>query len=450
MKVLFKNANVVSSEGVTKKDVLINGHLIEKIDDVINEADISSRDDNFSDSDVKIYDLDGKYLMPGVIDAHVHFRTPGYERKEDFRTGSMAALAGGVTTVFDMPNTKPRTNTVKAFEEKREIIKHDALVNYGLFFEATPDNLDEVKKVKGAIGLKVYMAETTGQEGEKVVDDDVTSKMFKELFSWNKYVVAIHAEDQAMIDKHEEMYKNDNDPKVHSLIRNEDVSLNAMKQAINSAKKYDGRVHICHMSTKGEVQTMTQFHNSHTTCEVTPHHLFLHTDDYAKLGNFAKVNPPIRSDVHVKALWEALKNGVVDMIVTDHAPHMMFEKTAEYWEAPAGMPGVETSLPLMLDAVNHGKLHITDIARLMCENPTRVYGVKGKGFVREGYDADLVVVDMELERKVCNEDLYTKCRWSPYAGSVLKGWPVMTFVRGKLGMEDGKVFDDVRGEIVVG
>lgn len=439
MKILFKNAHVVSGEGTAEKDVFINGNLIEKIDDSIDEGAVNAD---------KIYDLEGKYLMPGVIDAHVHFRTPGYEQKEDFRTGSMSALAGGVTTVFDMPNTKPRTNTLEAFKEKRALIRDMAMVNYGLFFEATPDNFDEVQKVNGAVGLKVYMAETTGQEGE-VADDDATSKMFEKLFDLDKYVVAVHAEDQVMIDKHEEMYKDNNDPHVHSLIRNEDVSLNAVRHVINLAKKHDGRVHICHMSTKGEAHTMEKHHSLHTTCEVTPHHLFLHTDDYAKLENFAKVNPPIRSEAHVKALWEAVGNGIVDMIATDHAPHLVAEKAASYTEAPAGMPGVETSLPLMLDAVNHGKLHITDVVRLMCENPAHVYKVKGKGLVQEGYDADLVVVDMDLEREVRNEDLHTKCGWSPYAGRVLKGWPVMTFVRGQLGMENGKVMEDVKGEEIV-
>ncbi|MBU1445896.1 dihydroorotase [Patescibacteria group bacterium] len=442
MKILFKNAHVVSGEGVMKKDVLVSGNVISKMSDSIDE--VSSGAD-------KIYDLDGKYLMPGVIDAHVHFRTPGYEEKEDFRTGSMSALAGGVTTVFDMPNTKPRTNTVEAFEAKRALVKDMAMVNYGLFFEATPDNLEEVKKVDGAVGLKVYMASTTGQEGDLDMGSDKVSRMFEELFKLNKYVVAVHAEDEEMIKKHEEMYHDDNDPAVHSLIRNEDVSLHAVKQAVHLAKKYDGRVHICHMSTKGEAQTLAKYHNAHTTCEVTPHHLFLHTDDYSRLENFAKVNPPIRSEVHVKALWEAVSNGVVDMIVTDHAPHLKSEKELGYWEAPSGMPGVETSLPLMLDAVNHGRLHITDVVRLMCENPARVYEVKGKGFVREGYDADLVVVDMELEREVRNEDMHTKCGWTPYVGRVLRGWPVMTFVRGQLGMENWKVMEGVRGaEVVVG
>ena len=435
MKILFKNAKVVSSKKIEIKDVLVKNGVIEKIADSIDvKCD-------------KEYDLTDKYLMPGVIDAHVHFRSPGYEKKEDWKTGSMAALAGGVTTVFDMPNTKPHTTTIEALEEKRDLARKKSYVNFGLFFGANLQNLSQVKRARGIVGVKVFMAETTGH---MIMEKDLRiDHVLEKLFSENKFIVAVHAEDEEMIQRHSEVYKDEHKPEIHSLIRSDAIAIEAAKTAVHLAKKYNGRLHLCHASTKKEMELMIKFHSKNITCEVTPHHLFLSVKDYLKFGNFVKVNPPLRSIKDQDALWDGIKLGKVDIIATDHAPHLKAEKELDYWKAPAGVPGVETSLPLMLNAVNEEKLSLKDVCALMCENPAEIFAIAGKGFVCEGYDADLVVVDMKKSRRVENKNLYTKCGWSPYAGRTLVGWPVMTFVSGKLGMKDGKVLtDEVHGKEV--
>lgn len=434
MKILLKNANLVSPEGIEVKDVLIHERTIEKIADSI---------DGHCD---KEYDLTGKYLMPGVIDAHVHFRSPGYEQKEDWRTGSMAALAGGVTTVFDMPNTKPHTTTLEALEQKRDIARKDSLVNFGLFFGAKLDNLEELKKINGVVGLKVYMGATTGhmiQEKEARME-----KLLQTLFKDYKYVVAVHAEDEELMKQHAETYRDEHDPQVHSLIRNDSVAFAAARRAVHLAKKCNGRLHICHISTKKEIELKIKYPEEKITCEVTPHHLFLTVKDYADKGNFVKVNPPLRPHHDQEYLWDALKRKSIEIIASDHAPHLREEKERDYWEAPSGVPGIETMLPLMLNAVNEDMLELVDVVDLLCHGPARVFGIQNKGAIKEGFDADLTVVDMDLEKRVSNDDLYTKCGWSPFAGRVLKGWPVMTFIRGRLGMENGKVFEDVHGKEV--
>jgi dihydroorotase len=433
MKILFKNAQVVSASETSIKDVLVEDESIEKIADSIDvKAD-------------KEYDLTGKYLIPGVIDAHVHFRTPGYEAKEDWKTGSMAALAGGVTTVFDMPNTKPHTTTLKALEAKRALVAKNAMINYGFFFGGEADNLEDCKEAEGIVGFKVYMGATTGQKA--VGKKDNIEDLLENLFENTDRVVAVHAEDEEIMRKHAEIYQGDHTPEVHSLIRNDEVAFTAAKKAIHLAKKYEGRMHICHMSTKKEVELMRKFGSDLITCEVTPHHLFLSIKDYSTHGNFVKVNPPIRGQHDQDVLWKAVQDGVINIVASDHAPHLREEKDVDYWKAPAGIPGVQTMLPLMLNAVNDEKLEIHDVVRLLSYGPSKLYGIQHKGAIREGYDADLVVVDMNFMHKVEDEDMKSKCGWSPFSDMYLKGWPEMTFVRGILGMENGRI---IRSKELVG
>ncbi|MBN1494377.1 dihydroorotase [Candidatus Peregrinibacteria bacterium] len=436
MKILFKNAKIVSSKKIETKDVFVKNGVIEKIASSLNvKAD-------------KEYDLTGKYLMPGVIDAHVHFRCPGYEKKEDWESGSSAALSGGVTTVFDMPNTKPHTTTVEALEQKRDIARAHSKVNFGFFFGAEPANLEQVKKARGIVGVKVFMAETTGH---MIMEKEVRlEKLLEALFTDNQYIIAVHAENEDMFKRRVEVYKDEHKPEIHSLIRSDAIALEAAKTAVHLAKKFNGRLHLCHVSTKKEMELLVKFHGKNVTCEAAPHHLFLSVSDYMKQENFVKINPPLRSIKDQKALWGGIKLEIVDMIASDHAPHLKAEKRKDYWEAPAGVPGVETSLPLMLNAVNDDMLELKDVCALMCENPADIFGLAGKGYIREGFDADLVVVDMNMEKPVENRKLYTKCGWSPYAGRVLKGWPVMTFVNGIVGMVNGRVvIEKVIGREVV-
>ncbi len=430
MKTLFKNAKLADG---TTKDVLVNGAVIEKVAETINvKAD-------------KEYNLTGKYLIPGCIDAHVHFRTPGNEEKEDWTTGSKAALAGGFTTVFDMPNTKPPTTTVKALEAKRAIISKKALVNYGLFFGAGPDNFDECMKAEGIVGYKVYMGATTGIQIKDGIEK--SSEVLEKMLNSTERIVAIHAEDESLMKKHADTYKGDNTPEVHSLIRSDEIAFEAAKKAIHIAKKTEGRLHLCHMSTKKEVGLMRKFGSKKITCEVAPHHLFLAIRDYVRLGNFIKVNPPVRGQHDQDVLWKALNDGIITIIASDHAPHLKKEKEKPYIEAPSGIPELDTTLALMLNAVNDEKIELKHVVELLSRKPAELFGLKKKGQIKAGYDADLTVVDMNLMREVKNSELYTKCGWSPYNGRKLKGWPVMTFVNGILGMKDGKIVNsgDLKG-----
>lgn len=431
MKTLFKNAKLADG---TTKDVLVNGALIEKVAGTINVK---------ADNE---YDLTGKYLIPGCIDVHVHFRTPGNEEKEDWTTGSKAALAGGFTTVFDMPNTNPPTTTLKALEEKRAIIKDKALVNYGLFFGAGPDNFEQCMKAEGIVGYKVYMGATTAvSEGlEK------SSEVLEKILGATDRIVAIHAEDESLMKKHADTYRGDNTPEVHSLIRSDEIAFEAARKALHIAKKTEGRLHLCHMSTKKEVELMRKFGSKNITCEVAPHHLFLAIRDYVRLGNFIKVNPPVRGQHDQDILWQALNDGTITIIASDHAPHLKKEKEKPYIEAPSGIPELETTLALMLNAVNDEKIELKHVVELLCRKPAELFGLKKKGQIKAGYDADLTVIDMNLMREVKNSKLYTKCKWSPYNGRKLKGWPIMTFVNGVLGMENGKVLksSELKGEEV--
>lgn len=424
MKILFKNANVVSSEKIETRDVLVHDREISKIADNIDEGGLDAE-----------YDLTGKYLMPGVIDAHVHFRSPGYEKKEDWESGSKAALAGGVTTVFDMPNTKPKTVTKEALMQKRDLARKNSLVNYGLFFGAMLDNIEEIKHVSGVVGLKVYMAETTGH---MIMEKDARiDELLEELFTNHDFTVAVHAEDEEMLQRHASNYADEHKPEVHSLIRNDAIAFSAARRAVHLAKKHGGRLHLCHVSTKKEMELLSKYPD--VTCEATPHHLFLTVKEYINQENFVKVNPPVRPERDREYLWDGMQRNLIDIIASDHAPHLPEEKKRDYWDAPSGVPGVETMLPLMLNAVNEGMLSLKDLVAMMCENITKIYPVQNKGYIREGYDADLTVVDLDIEKTVKNENLYTKCGWSPFEGRKLKGWPVMTFVRGRLGMKDGEI-----------
>ena len=356
----------------------------------------------------EVIDAKGKIVIPGIIDPHVHIREPGLTHKEDFQSGSRAAAKGGITTFLDMPNTMPPTTNAERLEEKRRLARK-SVVNYGFHFGSTLDNLDEIKNAKNIASVKIYMDPTTGDL--KIEDLGVIEDIFK-----TGRMIALHAE-------------GDN-----------------IKKIIEIIKKTGKKAYFCHVSSEKELQ-FTQDHETknNVLVEVTPQHLFLTSEDAEKLGSLAEMKPRLKARRDQEALWKGIREGTVDTIGTDHAPHLLEEKRKVSF--PYGIPGLETMLPLMLNAVNEGRLELKTLVKLCCENPAKIFKIKSKGFIKEGYDADLTIVDMPLVKEVKNEELETKCKWSPFNGWKLKGWPVMTIVNGNI-VFDGKEIKNIRAKEV--
>ena len=394
MFTLIKNCRILVKEKVYSKNILIKNGKISKITNKEPKAD-------------KIIDAKSNFVLPGLIDCHVHFREPGLTHKEDFLTGSMAAAKGGVTTILDMPNTIPPTTTIDALEQKRRLAAK-SIVNYGLIFGATLDNISDIKKAKNIAAVKLYMDYTTG---DLKVDD---SEAISDIFKASKLTI-IHAEDENIKNAADIFIKN----------------------------KTKNRIHFAHVSSQKGLTYAKSKAQKQVTVEVSPHHLFMNENDLQSLGAFAEMKPRLKTEQDQKALWLGIKNGTVDIIASDHAPHLKEEK--EQANYPFGVPGVETTLPLLLDAFNNNKITLHEIIKLCCENPAKIFGIKNKGFLKEGYDADLVIVDLEKRQAVRNEDLLTKCKWSPYEGKILKGWAVTTIVNGNVVYDDGEIFD-VKGK----
>lgn len=393
---------------------------------------------------MKVLDVQGNFLLPGAIDVHVHFRTPGMTQKEDWTTGSKAALAGGVTTVLDMPNNQPPIVDAKSLAQKRKLVAAKSLVNFGLYAGATPDNILTITKLKGTVGVKVFMGSSTGS---LLLDSREKLEKLFERAAKDKKLLAIHAESEQCILENSALNSGD-DPAIHSKSRPPECAYEAVKEVLHLAKKYGTRVHLCHVSTEKELEVISKFKNPNVSAEVTPHHLFLTDQDYEQYGNLVKVNPPLRAPADQVAMWSALKSGLIDMVATDHAPHLLSEKKLPYEKAPSGVPGVQTMLPLLLNAVSEGKLTLPQVVTLTSYHPARMFGMLKKGFIRAGFDADFTLVDMGLCEKVCHDYLWSKCGWSPFHGWILQGWPVMTFVAGELMYEWRESFGKKKGREV--
>ena len=383
----------------------------------------------------EVIDCTGKFILPGVIDVHVHLREPGGEHKEDFESGTKAASAGGVTMVLDMPNNSPAVISQKALEEKRALVNDKAQVDYDLYMGATFDpktgktNVGEFLK-SDAVALKIYVGSSTGNL--LVHQKEALEEIFEKVAEADR-LICVHAEDEALIKEHMAQFEGEDDPIIHAQIRDDEVAYRAVKLVLHLAKKHGTRLHIAHLSTTKELREFEEFKSDRISCEVTPHHLFLNQLELREQGNFAKMNPPLRTEEDQAALMEGLRSGLVNMVATDHAPHTKEEKEKGYWEAPAGVPGLETMLPLLLDAVNHGELELEDVVRVTSEEPARVFELEIG--LEKGKAANFTVVDMDLVQTVENGGSgarYTKCGWSPFAGHKLKGWPVMTVVKGEI------------------
>ena len=385
-------------------------------------------------------DANGLTLLPGVIDPQVHFREPGLEHKEDLFTASCACAKGGVTSFLEMPNTRPLTTTQAALDDKLRRAAEKCLVNYGFFIGATAENFPDLLEAHPTPGIKIFMG---SMHGPLLVGGE---EKLEEIFSKGKRLIAVHAEDQARIEQRRQEFAGSIDPAIHSQIQDNEAALLATKLALKLSHKYQRRLHILHLSTGEEAELLRQDKPSWVTAEVTPQHLLLNTSAYQQIGTLAQMNPPLRSPQDNQILWQALLDGVIDFIATDHAPHTLEEKAKGYPNTPSGMPGVETSLPLMLTQAVEGKCTVTQVANWMSAAVAKAYKIPNKGAIAAGYDADLVLVDLENYRPVLREELLTKCGWSPFEGWNLTGWPIVTIVGGQVVYEQGKLNTNVRGK----
>ncbi|MFK7821864.1 MAG: dihydroorotase [Planctomycetaceae bacterium] len=429
MRTLIKNATCVFPENTTTSNVLIEDAVI--LD--VAAADTASADE--------VVDGTGRYLIPGVIDDQVHFREPGLTHKEDLRTASHACAKGGVTSFFEMPNTTPATITVDRLHEKLAIAAEKSVVNYGFYMGATPDNVEELKQAKRTPGIKIFIGSSTGN---LLVDQQ---SALETIFAETTLTICAHCEDEATVRANAEKLNGGSAYTDHSKIRDHAAALIATKRAIDLAVRHNHRFHVLHVSTADEIPVIAE-HPELITAECCPHHLLFNIEDYERLGSLVQMNPSIKTREDCEALWQAMLDGIIAVVATDHAPHTLEEKDQPYPASPSGLPAVENSLSLMLDRVNQGLCSIEQVVSWMCTAPARVWDVVNKGAIIEGYDADLVLVDMDQERLIRNEDQLTKCGWSPWHGTTVRGIPVRTWVMGQTVFADDEVRADVRGHEV--
>ncbi|XQQ07064.1 MAG: dihydroorotase [Leptolyngbya sp. IPPAS B-1204] len=393
--------------------------------------------------DVREIDATGLTLLPGMIDPQVHFREPGLEHKEDLFTASCACARGGITSFLEMPNTRPLTTNQAALDDKLRRAAAKSLVNYGFFIGATGDNLTELLQARPVCGIKIFMG---SMHGPLLIDRE---PVLEEIFAHGNRLIAVHAEDQDRILQRRQQFAGITDPAIHSQIQDNQAALQATQLALKLSKKYQRRLHILHMSTAEEADLLRQDKPAWVTAEVTPQHLLLNTSAYETIGTLAQMNPPLRSPHDNEVLWQALLDGVIDFIATDHAPHTLEEKAQGYPNTPSGMPGVETSMALMLTQAMQGRCTVPQVAHWMSTAVAEAYGIPNKGRIAPGYDADLVLVDLNTYRPVRREELQTKCGWSPFEGWDLTGWAVVTIVGGQVVYEYGKLHTDVRGRALM-
>lgn len=389
-------------------------------------------------------DCTGLTVMPGVIDSQVHFREPGLEMKEDLESGSRAAVLGGVTAVFEMPNTKPNTDSVDALNEKLKRAKDRMWCDHAFYVGATAANateLGELEMLPGAAGIKVFMGASTG---DLLVSDD---KELARVLAHGRRRVAIHAEDEMRMQERAHL-RVAGDPSSHPVWRDDESAMLATRRIVKLARDAGRRIHVLHVTTPAELEFLGQ-NKDIATCEVTPQHLTLAGEEaYPRLGSYAQMNPPIRSGAHRDGLWYWVNQGVADVLGSDHAPHTKEEKAQEYPASPSGMPGVQTLLPLMLDHVAKGRLTMQRLIDLTASGPQRIFNLVNKGRIAPGYDADFTIVDLKKQWTVEDEWLVSRCGWSPFTGMTLTGQPVGTIIRGRRVMWEGSLANEAHGRPV--
>jgi dihydroorotase len=428
---ILKNGTVHTPGGAESVDVGVQGGRIAAIGTLSGDAG-------------ETIDCTGLDILPGVIDSQVHFREPGLEHKEDLESGSRAAVLGGVTAVFEMPNTNPNTDSGDRIADKLTRAHHRMWCDHAFYVGATADNADELgelEKTPGTAGVKIFMGASTGS---LLVDDD--GALARVLASGTRRV-AIHAEDEARMNARKD-FRVEGDASSHPVWRDDESALIATKRIIDLARKARRRIHILHITTPAELEYIAQ-HKDIATCEVTPQHLTLAGEDaYPRLGSYAQMNPPIRSAAHRDGLWRLLNQGVPDVLGSDHAPHTIEEKAKPYPASPSGMPGVQTLVPLLLNHVAEGRLTLRRFIELTSSGPQRVFGLVGKGRIALGYDADFTIVDLKKRWTVSGDWLASRCGWSPFEGEGLTGKATGTIVRGHRVMWEDTLANQAIGEPV--
>ena len=417
------------------------------VDGELKDVDISVKDGKIhnigkiSEKAREIFDAKGLTVLPGCIDTQTHFREPGSTDTEDLNSGSRAAVVGGITSVFEMPNTNPPTSTKKEFQRKLDLAKNRMYCNYAFYFGATADNaneLSDLENLEGCCGIKLFVGSSTGN---LLVANE---KDIEIVFKNSSKVVAVHSEDEQILNINKKLIKK-GEVHTHPVWRSEECAISSTRRIVKIAERYNKKAHILHITTKQEVDFLTQ-HKGNITFEITPQHLTIYAPDcYDKLGTYAQMNPPIRDKSHYDRLWYAVKNNLNETIGSDHAPHLRENKDKEYPNSPSGMPGVQTLVPVMLNHVNEGKLSLTQFINLVCENPIKIFGIKNKGFIKKDFDADFTIVDMKKKIVIENKNIESKCGWSPFDGYEFKGTPISTIIGGIIKMRDGKILGEPEG-----
>ena len=427
-KILLKNAKIVNENSIFESDVLLEGDFIVRID-----TDIS-------DANAKVIDLEGDLLLPGIIDDQVHFREPGLTHKGTIATESRAAIAGGVTTFMEQPNTNPQTTTIEKLEDKFAIAAKDSFANYSFLFGGTNDNLEELKRLNknACSGVKLFLGSSTGN---MLVDDE---KVLEQIFNNTEMVISAHCEDEgtirANLAKYKEKYGDNIPIEMHPIIRSAEACYLSSSKAIALAKKTGARLHVFHVSTGIETELFTNkipLEEKKITAEVCIHHLWFSDEDYAEKGTLIKWNPAVKTKKDREKLWEALLDDRFDVVATDHAPHTLEEKDNPYTKAPSGGPLVQHALLAMLQKEREGIITMEKIVEKMCHNPAKLFDIDRRGFIREGYFADLVQVNRNSKNEVKKANIFYKCGWSPFEGVTFDSEVKRTFVNGLLAYENG-------------
>jgi dihydroorotase len=427
---LLKNTSAFVFDSQTGKprlsdvDIAIKGGKILQINSTLN---IPAQ---------KILDLKGLTVLPGVIDSQVHFREPGLTHKEDLETGTRAAVLGGVTSVFEMPNTNPSTTTKESFEEKLRLAANRAHCDYAFFVGAAHDNtenLAELEKAPHCVGVKIFLGASFGS---LLVDSD---EVFEQVVKNGRRRLTIHSEDEARLRERKHIAIEAAHPRVHHIWRDEESAMISTKKSIALARKYNRPIHILHVSSSEEMEFLAK-QKDIASVEILPQFLTLSAPEcYERLGTLAQQNPPIRDKRHMEKLWQAVLNGTVDVIGSDHAPHTLEEKAKPYPQSPSGFPGVQTLLPIMLNHVHNKKMPLERFVEMVTETPRRLFNVKNKGRIQPGYDADFTVVDLKKENTITNKWIASKCGYTPFDGMKVTGWPTHTIIRGNIVMSDDTV-----------